>query len=125
MASDREVLWRDGVAPDRDVLLSTIRDYFGANATESNLSDSGATYTLGAQESRPTIPGYPELSMRAVPGRARWVEVYVTPKFVWVTTRQADDFTSAVADGLAGLLRRYFGKHEVKPDEQSCHGPPG
>ena len=108
MATDRSVRWAKP-RPSPEAVFRTIREYFGRNATETDLTDSGATYVLGTQESHPRMPGpLADLSPRSILGRGRWIEVYFDSKGATVTTRMADDYAMAVADGLENLLSQFY-----------------
>lgn len=52
------------------------------------------------------LPGVPEETPTRQP--TRWIEVWVGSNCVDVMTRQADEFTNAIADGLAARLARWF-----------------
>lgn len=117
MAFDRKVTWREPV-PQRDLVMKTVREYFGVGIEEVAMAQKvGFYFVVGPQESFPVLPPpLSDMTSVAVKDRVRSVEVYFhdNGEGVFVTTRQADDFTMAVADGLADLLRRYYGKPRKK-----------
>lgn len=98
MALDRFVHW-NGAAPTKEQLQAAIYKYAeGINPKEPPLW----------HHDRWIIP------LCGTPGTIdkgtldRWVEVWSDEHCVDVITRQADDITNAIADGLAKLLARRF-----------------
>jgi hypothetical protein len=104
VARDVILKW-NGAAPPNDAILSAIKTFFG-----------GAYGTRGQNGNSPewdrdrwfvTLPG----TNPAAPEGCRWIEIWPSPDgaCLYVMTRQQDDFTNALADGLARSLRRQFG----------------
>jgi hypothetical protein len=60
------------------------------------------------------LPGKPSPALRGLAACAacrddeRWIEVWPGPTYLDVITRQQDEFTNALAEGLARLLARWF-----------------
>jgi len=115
MSADRFVYWDPkGKRPSRDLLGHIIEDYFGAAARDIVWNDDRFFIHLPGETSNP---------LRRVPNAleypnsrpTRWIEVWPDGKCCDIITRQADEYTSAVADGLQALLLRFYEASEEKP----------
>jgi len=112
MALDRFVYWKDK-APDKGQLERTLIAYAGTMADIAFRDDRWYI----------NIPGKPSCALenyygvgmlRDLPDE-RWIEVWPGDDCVDVITRQADDITNAIAEGLARLLARLW--------NGKCEGP--
>lgn len=121
MACDRFVYWKGeyGPRPSRDTLGHIIEDYLGGAAKEIKWDKDRFFVTLQGQTSSPfrRSQRLPLLidSLCRVTHHDRWIEVWPDGKCCDIITRQADEYTSAVADGLQALLLRFYEASEEKP----------
>lgn len=66
-----------------------------------------------------TLPGKPSFPFRRIPGYEtlknmcesrdeRWIEIHFSNKTINVLTRQMDEFTNNIADGIVQMLARFY-----------------
>jgi len=117
MSQDRFVTF-DKRKPTRDEVESVLRNYFD-EAADIKWADDRWIATLPGKWSFPfvEIVGY---SPRPREIAERWIEVYVGKRSkvgnLDVITRQQDEYTNVLADGLARMFARYW---EGKLDDGS------
>lgn len=117
MAVDRIITF-SGPGPTRDDILAVLADFLGgAGSVEATGPDTWVVRLPGvktyALKSRPGVGEYlnnladPKLGADMT---GRGFEVFKNPKTgrLLVTTRLADDFTTALADGVAEVFARYW-----------------
>lgn len=90
-----------------------LEDYIGeAGAVNTDLSREGSSAWFVVLKGKPSFPFkriHPSLDH--VTHDERWVEVYLEEKGqIRVTTRQADEYTNNVADGIVQMLARFYGR---------------
>lgn len=123
MALDRVIRF-PRLVPGKAGLRSVLEDYFGGCG---EIEDQGAKKIVACF--LVTLPGYNSGALRRAKcaskayveaaqeqeeehQRGRWIEIYLHPAgeewpaCVYVTTRQHDEFTNAIAEGLADVLMR-------------------
>ena len=113
MAFDRIVYWKDK-APPRDAIEKLTRCFFG-EAAQVEWSENRLVCTLPGTIS-PALRGQEGLPENRVhiyewehqQKRERWVEVWCGSDTVDVITREQDEFTAVLADGLSATLARFF-----------------
>ena len=116
MALDRFVRWRLGKPTDVELRM-IIEDYVrGVGTLEDKPQKNGRPWffiTLPGKPSHP-LTRISDVSKRPPPpDKERWFEVFVDDDSVDVMTRQSDEFTGVVADGLGTLLARFY-KAEIE-----------
>lgn len=108
----------DKAAPGRDELGAVIEDYLGRAARRVYWDRDRWFAVLIGLKSWPLRRAYARYSkVLTTSARAheieaepeRWIEVWADKHTVDVLTRRQDEFTMAVADGLAALIARYYG----------------
>src|ERR1019366_9963794 len=98
--------------PTDEQLRQVVEDFFnGVGEISDNYSRKHERpwwiVLLPGTPSNPLKRIFPEVFEHQPPGgKERWLEVVVDDGSVDVLTRQADDFTNALADGLAEVLCR-------------------
>lgn len=105
MSKNREVYWTDQVPTDLAIRAVTER-FFGAGA-ESIRADGSRLYIYLYGRSSAALPHIPEAAQERRPTE-RWIEVLFGKVYCSVITRSADEYTSALADGLHALLIQAF-----------------
>lgn len=111
MASDRFVNWKPGKKPTRQEVQLVLEDFFVGAATEIRWDKDRFFVTLVGKHSNPLkrVSDSPLVKMEPEPGwEGRHLEVWLGSKSLDVLTRQQDEFTNRVADGLAALFARYW-----------------
>lgn len=120
MGTDRFVYWNKR-RPKREEVRLVITDYFGGFADDIQWDKHSASrgrflVKLKWKVSNPldNIEGAYKRPRFASDGRyievtdERFIEVFVDPRYVDVITRQADEATSALAEGLAAVFARFW-----------------
>jgi len=119
VASDRFVNWTTR-KPTREEVQLVIEDYLGEMASEIRWERDRFFVTLVGKHSHPLrrIEGAsPILTREPDPGwEGRYMEIWPDPdgNCLDVMTRQQDELTNRIADGLAQLFARFW---EGKLDE--------
>ena len=111
MASDR-FIWFKGEhkVPSKDDVESVLKNFFG---------EGTATLSWGEGRFYATLPGTPSFPFRELPDalrdpfegegdRERWIEVYMDTDNIDVMTRGMDEYTNVLAEGIAGMIARYW-----------------
>lgn len=102
MALDRFIYFEDGQTPSFDEIREVCVHYVGGSGAGRIKLDPPRVFAV--------LPGA-SLSPTARP--ERFIEVYVDEDNVDVMTREGDEFTNAVAEGLSALIcRRFCGKRD-------------
>jgi len=108
MALDRFVRWRKD-RPLFDDIKKALEDYLGDACTKVVTDDSVIFATLVG---KPRCPfrrlGEGDVVKAMEQRDERFLEVYVSKKYIDVITRQTDEFTNVVAEGFAQLCARYW-----------------
>jgi hypothetical protein len=102
MGLDRVVRY-DKPLPKK-VVEQVVRDYFGGLPKDLHWEDDRWYVDLPGPTSaalRSVHPGLPPDE-----GRPRWIEVWRDSKTIYVMTRDMDEATNALAEGLADVLMR-------------------
>lgn len=113
MSCDRFVYWTED-RPTPDQLFAITRDFFGDTATVTRKANGTIYAKMGARsEPLAAVSEYVAKGVeleKAFPVRpqTRCIELFPHDNSVDVITRLADEFTDALADGLARLLARYY-----------------
>lgn len=116
MSLDRILRWRSvRDMPEQAELQAFLEDFFGTRrAGEVRWEEMGSRFYI-------TLPGKPKDPFARVPGsgprkplqKQRWLEVFVcqvgNTKYINVLTRQQDDYTHALAEGLVACMTRFWG----------------
>jgi hypothetical protein len=105
VSSDRTAHWTDTAPTDLEIRTVT-ENFFGA-AAESYRKDGARLYIY--------LYGRSSSALRSIQGvvqerrpTERWIEVWFGKEYCSVITRSADEYTSALADGLHALLIQAF-----------------
>lgn len=105
MALDRFVYFKKDRRPTEKEAELVVRNYFGGCGTVEWSDDRWIV----------SLPGTPTWVFEGIePGTARernaerWIEVYLGDDNVDVITRRQDEFTNALASGLAEVFARYW-----------------
>lgn len=106
MALDRFVHFEMGRKPTKKQVELVVRNYFGGCGTVEWSQDRWIV----------SLPGKPTWAFEGIEvdvmpqsrNDERWIEVYVGDDNVDVITRRQDEFTNALAAGLAGAFARYW-----------------
>ena len=114
MALDRFVYW-DEEKPSITEVVETIRCYLGGVGSIDEITQHKDAYefyiSLPGKGTHPLEWKRPELAETHRPDR--WIEIYMTDKYIDVITRNHDDFTNKIADGFASSFERFWqGKWE-------------
>jgi len=113
MAIDRFLYWKDpDKAPDLPTLLMVARDYLGDAAEELTLNNNRIIAILIGEPRFPLrgLPEWAKYNQAAEQHDKRWFEIYVEGnEYIDIITRQADEFTSVVAEGFVELAKRCWG----------------
>jgi hypothetical protein len=115
VACDRFVSWNTERRPTREEVASVIVDFCGGAATEVKWERDRFFVLLVGTTSAPLkrIPGVAPL-VASDDGGERWLEVWFDDESLDVLTRHQDEFTHAVALGLAKVFARFWdGKLEM------------
>jgi len=110
MAYDRYVRW-GGKKPTRQEAQLVLEDFFAETATEIRWVKDRFFVTLVGKHSNPLqrVAVSPLVKLEPEPGwEGRHLEVWLGDDSLDVMTRQQDEFTNRVADGLAALFARYW-----------------
>lgn len=110
MAQDRFVYWGKTKKPTNKQVEIVCTCYFGSGASDIQVSP---------KEKRITITLFGEIShpLRLIKGAMPWppseyitryIEVYIDTKYVDIITRQQDEYTNALAEGLADIFARFW-----------------
>lgn len=94
MAYDRFIYWKD-IKPSFEQLDTFIRDFFDI-AGEVDFKDSAWVISLPGKPKNPVFNG------------ERCIEVFKHGNSIDVITRQQDNFTTCLANGLASCIARFF-----------------
>ncbi len=113
MSLDRFIYWQDK-KPTDEQLLHVVEDFMGGvGEIDDNYQKDGHPWwivLLPGSPSHPLSRIYPEMMQyQPPPGVDRCLEVCVADDCVDIITRQADDFTNALAEGLAEVMCRAWG----------------
>ena len=111
MALDRFVRFPKGKGPKKTEVELVVRNYFG-DAGKVEWKQDTLTVLLPGKPTW-TLKGIEPDMMPRMRNEERWVEVYGHRSQVTITTRRADEFTNALADGLMQIFARYWEATEV------------
>jgi len=108
MALDRFVNF-DKRRPTKEETGLVLRDFFGPDAGTVEWKGDRFFVTLPGKSSFP-FASLPDALRDPFAGgdRERWIEVYVTKSQFDVITRQHDEYTNVIAEGLAQMFARYW-----------------
>jgi hypothetical protein len=112
MACDRFVYFRKDV-PSRERVQKILENFFGGCGTLSGSSNHPSWWTI-VLPGKPTSPfeGLPDGHRHPTFGNeTRWIEVILQVEggaSLNVLTRVQDEFTNAIADGLARAFARFY-----------------
>lgn len=116
MSYDRFIRWQSELRPTQAEVLLLIQDYFGEALVSADWKGSRWNVLLHGRKSVAVrnLPGCPP-SIRAVAEEEkddeRFLEVFFdeqTANHFSIITRHADEYTGAVAEGLAQLIARLW-----------------
>jgi hypothetical protein len=107
MALDRFVVWDDGRPTDEDVGLF-LSNFFGG--ADERIDRSGRRFfvRLPGVASFPFAGLVPPQRSYSVPRPDRWIEVVLSDTSADVLTREQDEYTNALADGIAAAMERFW-----------------
>lgn len=108
MACDRFVELKN--VPTLDQLQLVVEDYFGGLLVDSKTTPGCIHVQIQGTFSHPFQRFDPSVTRNVMhleePPRERWIEVHLRGHLVNVLTRQQDEVTSAIADGLVRVIDR-------------------
>lgn len=107
MAADRFINWNKALPiPSREDIEKILKGFFGDAATVEwdqdrffvtlNSKPSFPFAGLGGWDRTPFLP------------EERWIEVYYNSEYLDILTRQADHFTSVLAEGLTAIITQFY-----------------
>jgi hypothetical protein len=112
MSRDRFIWFdRDG-HPGTLPVGTLIEDYLGAVAESVEWKNDRWEALLPGRTSHPLKrlePHWSRVAAFSEENRERWIEVVISDTCIDVLTRQQDEATNAIADGLARLIARHWG----------------
>lgn len=119
MSTDRTIHWISRRAPTRADVDQVLRDFFNGAATSIRWDRDRFVVIVPGKHRNALCTVSPIIGSRHQRERVgksaplpsqRWLEVWIDPDdgTVDVITRQADDYTCALADGIAAVLARYW-----------------
>lgn len=104
MSQDRFIYWLDGSQPYAQEIQWVIEDFFNGSAIIKWDTDRFFINLNG-------VPKHPLSRIIKLPESIqtqRWIEVWIGAKCLSVLTRQQDEYTNVLADGLAEVFIRYW-----------------
>lgn len=107
MALDRFVIWAQRKPTLADI-ETFLEDYFAGAATFEKRGHACVIVRLPGAPSHPFRRLAAGTPMLAPVHAARWIEVVLTNASADVLTRQQDEYTNTLADGLAVALERFW-----------------
>lgn len=112
MALDRFVYWR-GKVPSKDELQTLLEDFMGGAGVVSWDGDRFFVNVAGKKsyplKRQPGIGDRKQSMLDDETARPqRWIEVYVAKDNIDIMTRQQDELTNCLAEGIQQLCLRYF-----------------
>ena len=100
MAADRFIHWNKSLPiPSREDIEKIVRGFFGDAATYENSPNGCMIVTLVSKPSFP-FTGLGGWDRTPYLPEERWIEVFHNEEHADILTRQADHFTSVLAEGL-------------------------
>lgn len=113
MALDRFVYWKER-CPTFQEVQHVLEDFFNGAAEVRRSTDRWICTLPGAPQS--PLHRVDRLLVEAPDAHAdgeRWIEVFMHEDSLDIITRMADEYTNALAEGLARIFARYWqGKYQ-------------
>jgi len=106
MSTDRFVRWRKDKRPLPSEIEAALERYIGIPSTIDRRPDR-ILVDLPGKAGNP-FPRPVDEELFEAPFDSRTIEVYIDPLYTDVITRQADEFTCAVAEGFARAIARHW-----------------
>lgn len=108
MACDRFLYWQNGRRPTHKQLMWIIEDFLGETMINLIHQDSLIVIKLHGTPTAPLSRMVDAIKNVPLPGE-RHIEIFLHGRSsIDIITRQADEYTMVVADGLLALLKRFY-----------------
>lgn len=107
MACDRFIGWQSDNQPSRDDVESVLRHFFSGAAVITWNNDRFFVWLPG-HNTNPFQGLQPSLADPDNEPRTRWIEVWLGDDSLDVLTREHDEYTNSLAEGLAAAFARYW-----------------
>lgn len=106
MGADRFVYWKEK-KPSKEEIQKILEDFIGGAGTLAEWGNGRFGIDLKGENSFP-FRRIPDALKHHFPIKERFIEVFVHPHCIDILTRQADEYTHSVAEGMAAMFARFF-----------------